>query len=173
MPRHARLVIPGELFHITQRGNYGQDIFSHNNDKVQYLKYFEEYRSQYGLDVFAFCLMNNHVHFIVRPRTETSMAETIGRAHQKYSRYYHARWERRGHLWQQRYFSGLLEGNHIAGAIRYVERNPVRAGIVRFAWEYNFSSARAHLGTRYRLITLADVTEYIETEGWRDFLTEE
>lgn len=173
MPRKARLVIAGELFHLTQRGNYRQDIYDEDNDKIQYLKYFEKYSQKYGLDVFAYCLMDNHVHFIVRPIDKESMAKTICRVHQRYSVYYHAKNKKNGHLWQERYYSCLLQGDHVKRAIRYVECNPVRAGIVEKPWQYNFSSTRAHLGKQYKLITLADISEYVDVESWKNYLLEQ
>lgn len=170
MPRQARIVIAGELFHLTQRGNYQQNIFDGDIDKVRYLKYFEKQSQKYGLDIFAYCLMDNHVHFIVRPLKEDSMAQTICRVHQRYSVYYHAKNEKHGHLWQERYYSCLLQGRHIKEAVRYVECNPMRAGMVSRPWEYGFSSANAHMGKRYKIITLADISEYIDVSSWRRYL---
>ena len=170
MPRESRIVIPGELFHLTQRGNYCQDIFDEVNDKIQYLKYFEKYSQKYKLDVFAYCLMDNHVYFIVRPFNKDSMAQTICRVYQRYSVYYHTKNKKRGHLWQERYYSCLLQGNHIKHAVRYVECNPVRAKMVSTAWEYDFSSARAHLGKKYKLITLADISQYVDVLSWKKYL---
>jgi len=69
MPRTARIVLPGYVYHVTQRGNNRQYVFHEDNDFILYLKRVEEYRKKCRVDIFAFCLMGNHVHFIVRPHT--------------------------------------------------------------------------------------------------------
>ena len=173
MSRQARIVIPGQLHHVTQRGNYKQDIFNENYDRVRYLKYVEEYSRKYKVDVFAFCLMNNHVHFIVRPHELWSLASCFGRAHKQYSDYFHQKQKIKGHLWQERYYSCVLYGDHIPTAIRYVEQNPVRAHMAAEPWHYPWSSARAHLGKKYRTITIAEIKEYISADCWKSFLVEQ
>lgn len=174
MPRQARIVIPGELFHLTQRGNYKQHIFEDNDDRAHYINLFEEYKNKYGLHLYAFCLMNNHIHCIVQPMKMDSMAQTICRCHQQYSIYFHKKREIQGHLWQERFYSCVLYGDHIRQAIRYVERNPVRAGIVEQPWNYVWSSARAHLGTQYKALTLADASKYIGNAlEWKTFLIQD
>src|SRR3989338_3236402 len=88
MPRCARIVIQGYLYHITQRGNYKQNIFEEDRDCVIYLKLIQEYSKKYGVEMYAYCLMDNHVHFIAKPRHEESLARTFCVAHQRYSHYY-------------------------------------------------------------------------------------
>ena len=83
-------------------------IFEDDYDRIHYLKLFEEYKNKYGLEVLAFCLMNNHVHFIVRPLRVDSLAQTICRSHQRYAHYLHKKREVNGHLWQERFYSCLL-----------------------------------------------------------------
>ena len=170
MPRQARIVVPGELFHLTQRGNYRQRIFEDDIDRAYYLKLFEEYKNKYCLELFAFCLMENHVHFIVKPLREHSMAHAICRCHQRYAYYLHKKRELNGHLWQERFYSCLLYGEHIKNAIRYVERNPVRAKIASQPWYYKWSSARAHLGVEYKIISLSDCSDYVGDVNWKDFI---
>ncbi len=172
MPRQGRIIVTGELFHVTQRGNYKQCIFEDDFDRVHYLKLFEEYKNKYGLELFAFCLMDNHVHFIVKPLHAHSLAETMCRCHQRYAYYLHKKREVQGHLWQERFYSCLLYGDHISHALRYVERNPVRAGMVAQPWDYSWSSARAHLGTEYKIITLSDCSSYVGDINWRDFISQ-
>jgi putative transposase len=170
MSRQARIVVPGELFHLTQRGNYRQRIFEDDIDRAYYLKLFEEYKNKYSLELFAFCLMENHVHFIVKPLQEHSMAQAICRCHQRYSYYLHKKRKINGHLWQERFYSCLLYGEHIVHAIRYVERNPVRAKMVSQPWDYKWSSTRAHLGVEYKIISLSDCSDYVGDVNWRDFI---
>ncbi len=171
MPRKPRIIIPGEMFHVTQRGNYQQPVFEDDQDRVVYLKLLQKYKQQHALNLFAYCLMSNHVHLIVKPEDHTSLAKTMAHTHQNYALYFHKRRKRQGHLWQQRYYSCLLYGQHILQAIRYVERNPVRAGMVAQPWEYVWSSVNAHLGKVYKIITLEDSSALIKDSEWKDFIS--
>lgn len=172
MARLARVVLPGHLYHVTQRGNFRQKVFFDDQDRVVYLKYLEEYAIKYYLNIYAFCLMDNHVHFIVKPNNENSMAYAFRIAHQKYSLYLNKRHEQFGHRWQSRFYSCLLLEGHVKKAIRYVERNPVRAGMVERPGDYVWSSARAHLGKSYKIITLSDISGYIQVSSWKAYLCE-
>jgi putative transposase len=172
MPRKARVVLPGELYHVTQRGNYRQKVFFDDQDRAVYLKYLEEYAQKYELKIYAFCLMDNHVHFIVSPCHNQSMAFAFRVTHQKYSLYLNKRLKQFGHRWQSRFYSCLLLGDHIQKAMRYVERNPVRAGMVNNPWQYAWSSARAHVGIRNKLLTLGDIKDYIEISYWKNYITQ-
>ena len=153
MPRTARIVIPGCLYHVTQRGNYRQNVFYEDQDRAVYLKYIEEYAGKYKLGIYAFCLMDNHVHFIVKPHNLDSLAKTYRVVHQKYSLYLNRRLKEYGHRWQSRFYSCIVLGSHIPKAVKYVERNPVRAGMVEQPWHYAWSSARAHIGKSYKIIS--------------------
>lgn len=173
MPRQARFVLPGELYHVTQRGNYRQKVFFDDQDRAVYLHYLQENALKYGLHIYAYCLMDNHVHFIVKPDYEHTMAFCFRVTHQKYSVYINKRLKQFGHRWQSRFYSCLLLGDHIPKAVRYVERNPVRASLVAKPWHYAWSSARAHVGHSYKIITLTDISEYISVSSWREYLTQE
>lgn len=173
MPRKARVVFPNQIYHVTQRGNYRQRVFFDDQDRVIYLKYLEEYATKYELKIYAFCLMDNHVHFIVSPSHDKSMAYVFRVTHQKYSLYLNKRLNQFGHRWQSRFYSCLLLGGHIKKAIRYVERNPVRAGMIKYPWQYTWSSARAHLGKEYKVLTLADANDLINLSSWKDYLCED
>jgi len=173
MPRQARIVLSGYLHHVTQRGNYRQDIFFEDQDRVIYLKYLNENAQKYGAQIYAFCLMDNHVHFIVKPLAEDSLAKTFRVTHQRYSLYLNNRLNQFGHRWQSRFYSCLLLGEHIAKAIRYVERNPVRAGMVQSPWEYAWSSARTRLGKKYNVITLNNIDNDYHIDSWKNYITKE
>jgi len=88
--------------------------------------------------------MTNHVHLVVLPHERRALARVIGVAHQRHAARLNRRADRTGHLWQSRYFSTLLDEHHLWAAVRYIERNPVRAGLVAKAELYPWSSARAH-----------------------------
>ena len=173
MPRQPRLVIPTLPHHITQRGNYRQIVFEKKEDYLKYCEWFREYSQKYGLEVIAFCLMDNHVHFIAVPKEEDSLARTFNAVHMRYSQYKNKKRRVCGHLWQGRFYSCVLDGKHLYRAIRYVERNPVRARIVKLAWEYEWSSARWHIGTDAHEIIYLNRTTMIDRNQWREYLTEE
>lgn len=146
MPRHARVVFEGVAHHITQRGNYRQNIFEDDADRKKYLQLVGEYSEKYKTKIFAYCLMTNHVHFIAAPTKPDSLALTFKYANMRYSKYFNFKNKRLGHLWQARFYSCPLYGNHAIEAVRYVERNPVRANLVGLPWEYEWSSAAEHVG---------------------------
>lgn len=104
MPRIARVVIPGVPHHCVQRGNYRQKIFSTDHDRIHYLEIINTYRIKYELEIWAYCLMNNHVHFIVVPSKQESMARTFNMAHMCYAQYYNQKINQQGHLWQGRFY---------------------------------------------------------------------
>ncbi len=88
MPRIGRVVAVGLPHHITQRGNYRQDIFSDDSDREKYLEWFREYSNKYELSELGYCLMTNHVHFIVIPNKEDSLAKTFNTTNMRYSQYF-------------------------------------------------------------------------------------
>ena len=104
--------------------------------------------------------MSNHVHLIAVPERADSLAVLLRRVHGRYAQYYNTRSGRSGHLWQNRFFACLLERNHLWTAMAYVERNPLRAGMVRGAADYRWSSAAAHLSG-------VDETGILDMEWWR------
>jgi len=175
MPRIARIVIPNYPYHITQRGNNKRNIFSEVRDKEKYLSYIDGYSDKYNLSILSYCLMDNHVHFVAVPGNEDSLSNTYGQAHHRYSYYYNKKMNASGHLWQGRFYSCLLDRQHLISAIRYVERNPVRAGLVRKAWEWKWSSAPARTGRSGAHIKLGDigVLMQIDQSEWERYLDTE
>ena len=146
MPRAARVVFEGVVHHITQRGNYRQKIFEDSADRKKYIEFVSEYSRKYQMKIYAYCLMTNHVHFLAAPLRRDSLAMTFKYANMRYSTYFNKKNRRSGHLWQGRFYSCPLHHDHALEALRYVERNPVRAKMVQFPWEYEWSSAREHVG---------------------------
>jgi putative transposase len=151
MTRVARIVVPETPHHVTQRGNNRQDVFFTDGDREFYLECLREHSEQYGLEIMAYCLMTNHVHLLVIPRKEDSLARALGRTHYFHSRSINTLHGRSGHLWQNRFFSCPLDEGHYWAAARYLERNPVRAKMVKKAEQYAWSSARAHVTGKDRL----------------------
>jgi putative transposase len=173
MPRIARVVVPEYPHHITQRGNYRQDIFQGDADRRHYLTLVAEYSRKFNVTILAYCLMNNHVHFIVIPHNKDSLADTFHIVHTRYSQYFNKKLKTAGHLWQGRYYSCVLDERHLLAAARYVERNPVRAGMVNKPADYIWSSARNHVAISNNDIVNADsLFKYIEIgqNEWREFV---
>ena len=148
MPRIARVVMPGIPHHVTQRGNRREEVFLADADRTRYLSLLHHYSARHGLRIWAYCLMPNHVHFVAVPTTEASLGLAFRDTHQAYATWLNRKTGQNGHLWQGRFFSCALDEGHLWAALRYVERNPVHAGLVRNAWEYAWSSAVAHCGLR-------------------------
>ena len=146
MPRIARLVLPGLPHHVTHRGNRRGAVFFGTDDRDAYLRDLARAGGRYGLELWAYCLMTNHVHLIVRPARRDSLARTIGEVHGRHARNVHRERGWDGHLWANRYYSAPLDEPHLWAAARYVECNPVRAGIVADAARFPWSSAAAHCG---------------------------
>ncbi len=145
MPRRERCLLVGVPCHVTQRGVDRRETFTVDYDRETYLGLLRQNLEEAGVDLLGWCLMSNHAHLIALPHNTDSMAILLRRVHGRYAQYYNARNMRSGHLWQNQYFACSLGPGHLWAALAYVERNPVRAGLVERAWEYPWSSAAAHL----------------------------
>ena len=144
MSRKARVVAEGVPHHITQRGNNFQDVFLLDQDRRFYIRTLRTKAQQHGLKILGYCLMTNHVHLVAIPRRATALALTIGQTHWHYTMRFNQKYRRRGHLWQNRFYSCPLGPTHLVTALAYVDLNPVRAGMVGLAGQYPWSSAAAH-----------------------------
>jgi putative transposase len=176
MPRIARVVAIDQPHHITQRGNYRQDVFLDEEDRRQYLSWIQEYSSEYGLSILAYCLMQNHVHFVAIPHREDSLAKTFNIAHMRYSQYFNKKIKSSGHLWQGRFYSCVLDDAYLIAAVRYIERNPVRAKIVGKPWLWKWSSALVHVQEKKdSALRLKDLFELIDMspEKWKEYIDTE
>lgn len=145
MPRRPRCILPGMPCHVTQRGVNRCPTFEASEDRLTYLRLLKDNLADAQAGLLAYCLMTNHVHLIVVPGHEESLAILLRRLHGRYAQYYNTRYGRSGHLWQNRYFACLLQQNHLWAAMIYVEHNPVRAGLAVSPADYAWSSAAAHL----------------------------
>lgn len=145
MPRRERVVLPEVAHHVTQRSVEHSSVFVTDADRRTYLRLLHGNLQPAGVRLLAWCLMTNHVHLVLVPETAGSLAALMRRVHGRYAQYFNARAGRCGHLWQNRFFGCAMDETHLWRALRYVERNPVRAGLVRCAEEYLWSSARAHM----------------------------
>ncbi len=172
MARIARVVAPGYPHHVTQRGNRRQQTFFQDEDYTAYIELMSQWCTRHGVQVWAYCLMPNHVHLVCVPESEDGLRLAIGKAHLRYTRRVNAREGWRGHLWQGRFASFVMDERHLLAAARYIERNPVRAGLAEKPWEYRWSSAAAHMAARDD--ALVKVEPLLEMVGdWSQFLSED
>ena len=162
MARLARVVIPGSPHHVTQRGNRRAPTFFEDSDYILYLKWLSEAASNARTEIWAYCLMPNHVHVILTPENEQGLRRTFADLHRRYTGFINARHGWTGHLWQGRFGSVAMDDAYLANAVRYVAMNPVRAGLVERAEDWRWSSARAHLaGEDDGVVRVAPVLERV------------
>jgi len=146
MARIARVVLPGIPHHVTQRGNRRQQTFFNEEDYQVYMRLLTQSCSQYGTEVWAWCLMPNHVHLVLVPSSVDGLRASLAEAHRRYTRRINFREGWRGHLWQERFHSFAMDESYLLATVRYVELNPVKARLVERPQDWPWSSARARLG---------------------------
>ena len=172
MARIARVVVPGLPHHVTQRGNRRQETFFVDADYADYRALIAASCKRCGTQVWAYCLMPNHVHLILVPSTEDGLRGALGEAHRRYTRMINLRQGWRGHLWQERFHSFVMDEPHLLAAARYIERNPVRAGLCKTPEQWPWSSARAHLSGRDdELVRVQPLLDLIP--DWSHYLVDE
>src|SRR4030042_1966494 len=172
MARIARVVATNIPHHVTQRGNRRQKTFFQDEDYLQYLNLMAEWCKRHNVEVWAYCLMPNHVHLIAVPKSEDALRRAISEAHRRYTRHVNFREGWRGHLWQGRFHSFPMDESYFLTGARYVELHPVRATIVSKAEDYRWSSASAHLsGEDDTLVKVAPLLEMVD--HWEEVLAAE
>ncbi len=171
MARIARVVVPGYPHHVTQRGNRKQETFFEPGDYRAYLRMVSKARIDAGAEVWGYCLMPNHVHLVVVPERHDSLAMLFQDAHRRYTRRINAREGWCGHLWQERFHSFPMDETHLLAAVRYVELNPVRAGLCEKPTDWRWSSVHAHIrGDDDLLVTVKPMLD--RTSDWLGYLSE-
>ncbi|MEI6519316.1 MAG: transposase [bacterium] len=172
MPRTARIVIPDVKHHVTQRGNNRAQVFFEDADYLKYLELLAKHAAKYQVTVHGYCLMPNHVHIVLTPHHEKALALAVGRTNFRYTQYINMSKNRSGHLWQNRFFSCALDDEHYWTALRYVERNPVRAQMINSAIDYRWSSASAHIAgiDNTGMLDLVSWQNEIPANIWRERL---
>jgi putative transposase len=169
MARIARVIAAGIPHHVTQRGNRRLTTFFGDEDYSAYIDLMAEWCGKCGVEIWAYCLMPNHVHLIAVPESEDGLRRGIGEAHRRYSRMINFRQDWRGHLWQGRFASFPMDETYLLAAVSYVELNPVRARLVQDATSWPWSSARAHLaGLDDKLVKVAPLLAMVGE--WKLFL---
>src|SRR5258708_24762524 len=160
MARLARIVVPGHPHHVTQRGNGRGRTFFDDRDYALYRDLLAANCRMAKVEVWAWCLMPNHVHLILVPSDSDGLRRALARLHRHYAGVIQARRKRSGHFWQGRFGAVAMDQQHLAAALCYVSLNPVRARLVRRAQDWRWSSTRAHLrGKDDGLSALAPITD--------------
>ena len=169
MARLPRWVVPGIPHHIIQRGNHKETVFFSEDDKRLFLDILDFNRRKRGIEIWAYCLMENHYHIIGVPPAAHSLSKCIGETNRKYTTIINKTKEWTGTLWQGRFSSYPMDEAHTFKAVRYVEQNPVRAKLVQCAEHYKWSSAGPHVfGTPGPL--LSEFYLLREIKDWRAYL---
>ena len=155
MARLPRFVIPGQPQHVIQRGNNRDVIFVADEDYQFYLQKLGDACNKYECELHAYVLMTNHVHLLITPHTENSISKVMQYIGRYYVQYFNFQYQRTGTLWEGRYKATLLDSDgYLLTCSRYIELNPVRAGMVKDPSEYPWSSYRFNaLGEENGLIT--------------------
>ena len=170
MARLPRVVVPGYPHHVIQRGNRRQATFFCDKDYRAYIKLIAAAKGDAGVSILAYCLMPNHVHIVAVPETTESLADLFKEAHRRYTRRINLREDWRGHLWQERFHSYVMDETHLVAAVRYIELNPVRAGLCKQPDDWHWSSVHAHLAARDD--TLTNTGPMLERiSNWRSYLS--
>jgi putative transposase len=172
MPRIARVVARDFPHHITQRGARNQRVFFSLKDKALYKEILLEEVSKTALQVWAYCLMDNHVHFVAVPKEENELSKVFREAHKRYAWTINRRKGWRGHLWQERFHSYVMDEKHLYAAVRYVENNPVKAGIVKYAEDYPWSSAYSRIYSKPDPLLKRCFLDQ-EIKNWKSYLRED
>ena len=141
MPRRKRNYLAGYPYHIVQRGNNREACFRRSEDYSLYLDLWRRKSRWYGVDVHAFCLMTNHIHFVVTGRDSDAISNTMKVVGSCYAQAFNRHYRRTGTLWEGRHRSSLIDSErYLLTCCRYVELNPVRAGMVELPADYRWSS---------------------------------
>lgn len=169
MSRRHRIVVAGKPHHVIQRGNRRQQVFFYPGDKSLYLKLLKEQVDKHGVEVWAYCLMDNHVHLVLVPKEVEGFSKAVAETNRSFTCKINKRYGWKGYLWQGRFISFVMDDLYLARTMRYVENNPVRAQMVGKAWDYPWSSARKH-ATDQDDALLSECPLVESKSKWCDFL---
>lgn len=149
MPRRPRIDLPGLPQHVVVRGHNRADIFFDELGRRVFLKYLKLGLAKGGCELHAFVLMSNHVHLLLTGRETSAISNLMHALQRRYSRFVNLKLDRRGTLFEGRFYSSIVQTQaYLLACMRYIELNPVRAGIVQFPWLYRWSSYRDNAGGR-------------------------
>jgi putative transposase len=162
MARLSRITVPDLPHHVTQRGNRRQEVFSEDGDYALYRDLLAERCAANQVVCAAYCLMPNHVHLVLIPKTAEGLSRAVGETHRRFSAYVNARARVTGHVFQGRFHSAAMDEPHFLNAIRYLAFNPVQAGLANRPAAWPWSSVSAHVrGKDDALVKVAPVLELV------------
>ena len=145
MPRTARIAFPSMVYHVISRGNNREWVFNEREDFEKYLEICRRYKEKFGFKLCHWVLMSNHVHLVMETPEESSLSKIMQGINLAYTIWFNRENSKVGHLWQDRFKSALVEkDNYLLECGRYVERNPLRARLVKDPKEYRWSSYRVY-----------------------------
>jgi putative transposase len=178
MPRLPRLILPDEAQHVILRGNNRQAIFFSDHDREQMLGTLAEVAVQHRVRIHAYVLMDNHLHLLATPATEDGLSRMMQALGRRYVAWFNTRHQRTGTLWEGRFRAGLVQGErYLLACMRYIELNPVRAGLCMQPEQWPWSSAAHHLGLKrdpliaeHALYWSLGNTPFEREHAYRDFL---
>jgi REP-associated tyrosine transposase len=157
MPRSRRYILPNIPHHVFHRGNNRQNVFIGEEDKHYFVKHLNNYAIENKVRIGAYCIMTNHFHLLLFPEDKEGFITLMKAVSQKYSQYFNGKYKRTGKIWENRYKMNIVDPVSIWYVSRYIERNPLRAGMVVSAEEYTYSSAAMHLKDERNEIITEDI----------------
>jgi putative transposase len=160
MARGARILTDNSYYHILNRGNQKENLFLQKADYEEYIKTLKHYKRKYGIQLFAYCIMPNYVHMILKPLRPGELAKFMQCLTQSYTQYFNTKYNKVGHIWQGRFKSMNIENNaYFLDCVYYLEANPVRAELVSSPAEYAWSSYKSRvLGKNEGILDFPDST---------------
>ncbi len=173
MARIKRIVIPNTPHHITQRGVRSMNIFFKHEDYLYYKELLLTQSKLHGLKIISYCLMTNHIHIIAIPKNKDSLSKAIGETHRLYTRKINFEQKVKGHLFQERFYSTPLDDEHLFNAIKYVEQNPVKAFMVKYPWDYKYTSCLKRLNLVKEDKLLSNYKPIDDIINYKEFLEED
>jgi putative transposase len=171
MPRKPREIADGFVYHILNRGNFKKVVFHTAYDYRSFLKLMEDGKKNYAIDIFAYCLMPNHFHFVVRPRIADHLSKWMHGLMNTHVQRFRIYYQTTGHIWQDRYKNFIIQQDeHLLTVLRYVERNPVRANLVPSAIDWPWSSVKERM--KKTSTSMMDIPPIDLPNDWNEFVNQ-
>jgi putative transposase len=171
MPRISRGLADDSIYHVINRGNGGQVVFQKDKDYEAFVNLMKEAKIRYAVKIFAYCLMPNHFHIVVMPHQSEDLSKWMQWLLTSHVRRFHKHYGTSGHIWQGRYKSFLIQkDSHLLTVLKYVESNPLRAGLVNSANNWLWSSHRESIHKGGHL--LIDEVPLELPKEWSKFVNE-
>ncbi|MDF2613481.1 MAG: transposase IS200-family protein [Clostridia bacterium] len=166
MPRRAREKCEHSIYHIMVRGNNKQDIFLDEQDKIQYLRRLKRYKERYKVEIYAYCLMTNHIHLLIYDNGQ-DISKVIQGLNLSYVIYFNKKYGRCGHLFQDRFNSIMVKrDSYFIEVSKYIHLNPVKANMVGASADYKWSSSSVYLGCQdpYNIVDNKRILAYFSSD---------